>query len=361
MNKGGFIVKTSKLQKALTVFTVLVLLVSLITMGNTAVFASAAPVTNLRWDGNTARWDAPASGEVANYNLIVFKDEEFVVIFTPVETYVDLSKTLLGNGTGDYTFAVLVCYKNGEASEQTKSDVLQYIGTHVHKGVPHSFKYPTCTEMGSKEYYECKGCGKWFWDIQCKYEVESKMDIMLDAYGHDWGEWEVTKEPTATETGTKMRVCNNDPDHVETEEIPALGSTASSERSSEPVSEPESEPASSETVSEEVSDVPSEVESEPEVESSEPVPEDEPEISSEVTEEPATNADAESKDDTSKMIFSAEDNDGKIEIKFRIKPLTLIIIIAAFVVVVSIIILIIIALARKKSGTDNEYKKIKID
>ena len=116
-----------------------------------------------------------------------------------------------------------------------------------------------------------------------------------------------------------------------------------------------------ETVSEEVSDVPSEVESEPEVESSEPVPEDEPEISSEVTEEPATNADAESKDDTSKMIFSAEDNDGKIEIKFRIKPLTLIIIIAAFVVVVSIIILIIIALARKKSGTDNEYKKIKID
>lgn len=361
MNEGGFIVKTSKWQKAITVFTVLVLLVSLITAGNTAVFAAAAPATNLKWDGNTARWDAPAGGDVANYNLIVFKDEEFVVIFTPIETYVDLTKTLLGNGTGDYTFAVLVCYKNGEASAQAKSDVLHYTSTHVHKGVPHPFQYPTCTEMGNKEYYECKECGKWFWDSQCRYEVENKMEIMLEAYGHDWGEWEITKEPTATENGIKTRVCNNDPDHVETEEIPA-GETVSSAQTSEPVSETESEPESSETVSEEASDLPSEDESEPEPESSEAVSEEESEIPSEITEEPATNADAESRDDdTSKVTSSKQEDDGKIEIKFRIKPLTLVIIVLAIVIVISVIILIIIAVARKKNGTDEEYRKIKLD
>lgn len=38
---------------------------------------------------------------------------------------------------------------------------------------------------------------------------------------HDWGEWYVEKEPTEDEDGLRMRVCQYDPDHVETEIIPA--------------------------------------------------------------------------------------------------------------------------------------------
>ena len=41
--------------------------------------------------------------------------------------------------------------------------------------------------------------------------------------GHAWGEWEQTKAPTCTETGEEQRVCANDPSHVETREIAALG------------------------------------------------------------------------------------------------------------------------------------------
>lgn len=41
--------------------------------------------------------------------------------------------------------------------------------------------------------------------------------------GHAWGEWEQTKAPTCTEAGEEQRVCANDPLHVETREIAALG------------------------------------------------------------------------------------------------------------------------------------------
>ena len=37
---------------------------------------------------------------------------------------------------------------------------------------------------------------------------------------HDWGDWTVTKQPTATEDGVKTRVCKNDPEHIETQAIP---------------------------------------------------------------------------------------------------------------------------------------------
>jgi len=40
---------------------------------------------------------------------------------------------------------------------------------------------------------------------------------------HEWGEWTVTKEATCTETGTKVHVCKLDANHMETEDIPAIG------------------------------------------------------------------------------------------------------------------------------------------
>ena len=41
--------------------------------------------------------------------------------------------------------------------------------------------------------------------------------------GHAWGEWTQTKAPTCTESGEEQRVCANNPSHVETRTVAALG------------------------------------------------------------------------------------------------------------------------------------------
>ena len=45
----------------------------------------------------------------------------------------------------------------------------------------------------------------------------------IPATGHAWGEWVQTKAPTCTEAGEAQRVCANNPSHVETRSVAALG------------------------------------------------------------------------------------------------------------------------------------------
>ncbi len=68
---------------------------------------------------------------------------------------------------------------------------------------------PTCTDQG-EALWECNDCGK-------EYKVTSP------ALGHIWSNWNITKTPTCTETGSQQRVCRRDKSHVETQSIPALG------------------------------------------------------------------------------------------------------------------------------------------
>lgn len=44
----------------------------------------------------------------------------------------------------------------------------------------------------------------------------------LDANGHDWGEWRVTKPATTSAAGVETRVCKRDESHTETRPIPKL-------------------------------------------------------------------------------------------------------------------------------------------
>ena len=74
-------------------------------------------------------------------------------------------------------------------------------------------KAATCTENGNETYtaaFENEA-----------FAVQTR-DVTIPATGHDWGEWQVTKEATATEKGEETRVCKNDPSHTETREIPML-------------------------------------------------------------------------------------------------------------------------------------------
>ena len=55
----------------------------------------------------------------------------------------------------------------------------------------------------------------------------SRESRTVPAPGHDWGEWEITKQATETEEGIMTRICKNNPSHVETRSIPKPAPTPS--------------------------------------------------------------------------------------------------------------------------------------
>ena len=76
---------------------------------------------------------------------------------------------------------------------------------------------PTCTEEGSKAYWHCTGCGKYFADEACTQEITEDIDTwkVIPVTGHAYGEpaflWNADGK-TCTVTFT----CGNDETHVET-------------------------------------------------------------------------------------------------------------------------------------------------
>ncbi|MBR5382804.1 MAG: hypothetical protein IK133_03190, partial [Clostridia bacterium] len=70
----------------------------------------------------------------------------------------------------------------------------------------------TCVQYGNR-YHDCSKCGAREWE----------RDYASGLGDHDWGEWVIVKEPTATEDGLKERVCKVDASHKEQEVIPATG------------------------------------------------------------------------------------------------------------------------------------------
>ncbi|MBQ9043492.1 MAG: InlB B-repeat-containing protein [Eggerthellaceae bacterium] len=91
-----------------------------------------------------------------------------------------------------------------------------------HDLVHEDAKDPTdCTgdnAYGWIEHYRCSDCGKYFSDAAGTYEL-SMEDLIVEATGHDWGEWATTKEASATTPGEQQRVCKNDSSHVETRSL----------------------------------------------------------------------------------------------------------------------------------------------
>ena len=60
---------------------------------------------------------------------------------------------------------------------------------------------PMAEYDGRSRYYVHKATGMEVFHIQTKTEV-------MEALGHDWGEWVVVKEPTEEEPGREERTCN---------------------------------------------------------------------------------------------------------------------------------------------------------
>ena len=57
---------------------------------------------------------------------------------------------------------------------------------------------------------------------ECGAEL-SRIEVREEPLGHKFGEWEVTKPASCTESGVETRVCANDPHHTEKREIAATG------------------------------------------------------------------------------------------------------------------------------------------
>ena len=89
-----------------------------------------------------------------------------------------------------------------------KQEVIKATG---HKAEKIAGKAATCTADGLTEGSKCSVCG----------EILKKQEV-IKATGHKWSAWEVTKEASETEEGSRRRVCENDKTHVETEVIPVL-------------------------------------------------------------------------------------------------------------------------------------------
>lgn len=68
----------------------------------------------------------------------------------------------------------------------------------------------TCTDAGTEKCV-CSDCG-----------TEKTDNIPVDPDAHDWGDPTIIHEPSKTDKGTIRRICNIDPEHIETEEMPEL-------------------------------------------------------------------------------------------------------------------------------------------
>jgi len=73
---------------------------------------------------------------------------------------------------------------------------------------------PTCTQDGAV-VRTCVACGE-------------KVEVVLEALGHDWGPWEVESKATVSEEGAETRTCRRDANHTETRVIPKASSEATS-------------------------------------------------------------------------------------------------------------------------------------
>jgi len=102
------------------------------------------------------------------------------------------------------------------------------IDTCDHNNLTHNAKVEaTCETNGTKEYYYCSDCDKYFVDEECTNQIgDINTWKVINATGHNYGNWEITTNPTETTLGSASRTCLNNQNHKETIDIPVLSETS---------------------------------------------------------------------------------------------------------------------------------------
>ncbi len=93
------------------------------------------------------------------------------------------------------------------------------LGGHSHPLIKIDAKEASCDTDGNIEYWYCETCDKYYSDDKASEEL-TKTDTIVKTTGHDYGEWTVVTEATATTDGLKIRVCKKNSTHIEKEVIP---------------------------------------------------------------------------------------------------------------------------------------------
>ena len=140
---------------------------------------------------------------------------------------------------------------SGSFKEDIIGQKIRYKNDEVQLEVVHDFS-TTWSHDGEKHWHECTKCHikideaahNWGTAItnptclddgstmdKCTVCAKEKNPVKIDATGHDYGGWKITKKPTLTEKGIETRICKNDSSHVETREIPKLSSDNSNDNS----------------------------------------------------------------------------------------------------------------------------------
>ena len=121
----------------------------------------------------------------------------------------NVAVTILPKNDNDNAYAVTLA-ENGSTKTYTVAmpiETCPHTETHLENQVP-----ATCTAPGYTGDTVCDDCGR---TIQ--------KGSATPALGHDWGDWEITKEPTRDEPGSKRRECQRDGCVAEeTQDIPKL-------------------------------------------------------------------------------------------------------------------------------------------
>ena len=115
---------------------------------------------------------------------------------------------LTGKEAGNATITI---YAADSADEYALQTTVQVEVQHNWQSKYTIDKEPTCTENGSQSIH-CDVCNA----------INQDRVRVIKATGHKWSAWEVTKEASETEEGSRRRVCENDATHVEIEVIPVL-------------------------------------------------------------------------------------------------------------------------------------------
>ena len=113
-------------------------------------------------------------------------------------------------------FATVLSWTQEEGDTRVHNLML-YEASCEHPHLEHTeAKAATCTEVGNVEYWYCSNCKKYYSDAEGTAKLSQTIIYATD---HNWGDWEVVTEATASSNGLKQRVCKNDSNHVEEEEL----------------------------------------------------------------------------------------------------------------------------------------------
>lgn len=106
-------------------------------------------------------------------------------------------------------FTSLITGEKDKTSEHSVSEDKDDIKCE-HTWIAGNVHAPSCLEDGYTEY-TCEKCSK------------VKHDNIVNALGHDYGEWTELIPPTCLTAGEEQRVCLRDSTHIETRQVAALG------------------------------------------------------------------------------------------------------------------------------------------